>query len=158
MAHGPVSVDELRGLSLFADLPEDQLGPVSASARRRDLDDREVLAERGGQDDSVAWVVSGRITLSVDHDRRAVVVMTLGPGDMLGWSLLREQAFSLTTARAVGPAEVIEVPVDRLLALATDGTPAGRTVVRRLIAAAAHDLEVTRAQLLRHNEGLISAG
>ena len=158
MAHGPVSVDDLRGLGLFAGLPDDELAPVADAARRRSLHDREVLARRGDQDDRVAWVMAGRITLSLDQDGRAVVVMTLGAGDMLGWSLLREHAVSLTTARAVGPAEVVEVPADRVLELATSGGATGRLVVRRLIAAAARDLDATRAQLLRRNEGVISAG
>jgi CRP-like cAMP-binding protein len=159
MADAQVSTAELQGLDLFAGQPEADLRDLAAAARRRRLSDREVLATRGERSTAVAWVVSGRVTLSVEHEGRAVLVMTLGPGDMLGWSMLREDPTALTTARASGPTEIIEVPADRLEEALTNCTPTARVLVRRIIGIAASDLDATRMQLLRlGREGVITAG
>lgn len=159
MSDAPVTPNDLRAFGLFADLPEPRLAGIAAVARRRALADRAVFAKRGDRGHTVAYVVSGRLALSTEHEGRSVILVALGPGDMLGWSMLREDATWLSTARAVGPVDLVEIPVDRLLEAATDGTPGARRLVQRLIAAAAEDLEATRAQLLRlGREGAITAG
>ena len=154
-----VTAADLRAYELFTEQSSEDLAGLVSAARRRILTDRQVLVVRGEARAWVAWIVSGRIALSVDHEGRSVMLETLGPGDMLGWSMLRQDPVALATARAVGPAEIIEVPAERLLDAATTGTPAARHLVRRLIGAAAADLEASRAQLLRlGREGIISAG
>lgn len=159
MSDASVTTNDLRAFALFADIPDAELGELAAVARRRHLADREVFAIRGDRGDSVAYVVSGRLALSTEHEGHSVILVALGPGDMLGWSMLREDPTWLSTARAVGPVEIVEMPVGRLLDAATDGSPAARRLAQRLIAAAAADLEATRAQLLRRGrEGVISAG
>jgi CRP-like cAMP-binding protein len=159
MADRPVSAAELRGFRLFAGQPEGDLAGIAAASRHRSLADRELLAIRGERCATVSLVVSGRVGLSVEQDGHSVLVMTLGPGDMLGWSVLREDPTSLTSSRAVGPTEIIEIPADDLLDAATGGTPLARTLVQRLLGAAADDLEATRAQLVRlGREGPITAG
>ncbi len=166
MADEMVSAADLRRFALFAGLPDADLAGLAAAAGRRGLSDREVLVTRGEPASDVWWVVAGRLTLSIEHDGRSVVVMTLGPGDMLGWSALREEgpegtggARALTTARSVGATELVSLPAGRLREALETCTPAARTLVRRLLAIAAADLEGTRAQLLRlGREGPITAG
>ncbi len=159
MADGPVSAADLQRFHLFAGQPEPDLAGLVSAARYRRLADREVLAVRGERVTDIALVVSGRIALYMEHEGRPVLVMTLGPGDMLGWSILREDPAALTTARSSGPTELIEIPAERLLDAATGCTPMAQTLVRRLFGIAADDLEATRAQLLRlGREGLITAG
>ena len=159
MSEEGVTATDLRAFDLFAEQSDEDLAALASWARRRRLDDREILVVRGESRPWVAWVVSGRISLAVDHEGRSVMLETLGPGDMLGWSMLREDPVALATARAVGPAEIVEVPAERLLDAATTGTSEARHLVRRLIGAAAGDLEASRAQLLRvGREGIISAG
>ncbi len=159
MAEQAVTAAELRACRLLVEQPEAVLHELAAAATRRFLADREVLVTRGERCTQLAWVVGGRLALSVPHEGRSVLVMTLGPGDLLGWSLLREEPTVLASAHAVGPTELIELPAERLFAALTAGTPAAGVLLRRLIGIAAADLEATRAQLLRlGHEGPISAG
>ena len=159
MADERVSTADLQGLRLFAGQSEADLGDLAAEAWRRRLADREVLTTRGERPPAVSWIVSGRVALYVEHEGRPVLVMTLGAGDMLGWSLLRDDPVALTTARASGATEVIEMPAERLEEALTSCTATARMLVRRIIGIAASDLDATRMQLLRlGREGIITAG
>ena len=159
MADVPVSAADLRRFGLFADQPDAELDALAADARRRRLVDREILALAGQPATAVDLVAVGRLGLSVEHEGRSVLVMTLGPGELLGWSVLREDPTALATARSVGPTEVIEIPAGRILDAVTGCTPTARTLVQRLFGAAAADLQATREQLLRlGREGVITAG
>ncbi|MGO9178646.1 MAG: cyclic nucleotide-binding domain-containing protein [Candidatus Limnocylindrales bacterium] len=159
MADEPVSAADLQRFRLFAGQADADLGGLAASARRTRLPDREVLVHRGERSTDVWLVLGGRIALSMEHEGRSVLVMTLGPGDMLGWSTLRDDPAALTTARCVGATELIAIPADRLRDALTDCTPMAHTLVRRLLEIAAADLEATRVQLLRvGREGVITAG
>ncbi len=159
MADERVFPADLQRFGLFAGLPDADLSGLASAAGRRTLPDRGVLVTRGEPSDDVWWIVAGRLALSIEHEGRAVVVMTLGPGDMLGWSTLRDEATALTTARAVGATELVSLPAARLREALEQGTPTAHALVRRLLGIAAADLEGTRAQLLRlGREGIITAG
>lgn len=159
MAEDQVTSADLQGLGLFAGQADSDLRFLASAAWRRRLVDREVLATRGEPSPAVAWIVSGRVALYVEHEGRPVLVMTLGPGDMLGWSMLREDPVALTTARASGATELIEMPAVQLEAALTSCTPMARVLMRRIIGIAARDLDATRTQLLRlGREGIITAG
>lgn len=159
MSDRPVTADELTALEFFADLPADTVRTLAAVSRRRTLADGEVLVEQGGNWQAVHWLIGGRIALRMEHAGRQVLVMTLGPGELLGWTALREEPLALTAARAIGPTELVAVPIDALLDLLTGGGPASRLALQRLIGLAAHHLDATRVQLLRlGSEGIISAG
>ncbi len=159
MSGESVTAAELAALELFAGLPETELHDLAAVASRRRLADGEALVLQGERWEAVYWLTAGRIALRMEHEGRRVLVMTLAPGDLLGWTALREEPLALVTARAVGPAELVSLPFDPLLDLLTGGGPAARLAFRRLIGAAARHLQDTRVQLLRPgSEGVISAG
>ena len=52
-----------------------------------------------------------------DGHSRLVLVGTLGPGEVLGWSCLRDEPVSLATARATGTVRLVAIPAESLLAL-----------------------------------------
>lgn len=159
MTDETVSATDLQRFPLFAGQSGADLAALAAAAGRRRLVDREVLVTRGAQSSHVCWVVSGRIALAVEHEGRSVLVMTLGPGDLLGWSVLRDEPTALATARSLGTTELVTLPADALRQALAAGTPFAWTLMRRLLAAAAADLEATRMQLLRlGSEGVITAG
>ncbi|HEX8941346.1 MAG TPA: Crp/Fnr family transcriptional regulator [Candidatus Limnocylindrales bacterium] len=159
MSDRSVTAAELSALDFFAGLPEATLAELAAVSRRRSLADGETLVEQGQPWDAVHWVIAGRIALRMEHEGRQVLVMTLGRGELLGWTALRQEPLALTACRAVGPAELVAVPIDALLDLLTAGGPVSRLALQRLIGLAAHHLHATRVQLLRvGREGVISAG
>jgi CRP/FNR family cyclic AMP-dependent transcriptional regulator len=154
-----VSAAELADLPLFAGLDQADLESLSGQAMRRILADGETLVDMGAPISEVHWLTKGQVALRVRHEHRWVLVSTLHAGDMLGWSALREDPTALSTARAIGPAVLVSVQADGLLALLTGGSAKSKMLLRRLFGTATHHLDESRAQLLQlGHEGVISAG
>lgn len=154
-----VSAAELADLPLFAGLDQADLESLSGQAMRRILADGETLVDMGVPISEVHWLTKGQVALRVRHEHRWVLVSTLHAGDMLGWSALREDPTALSTARAIGPAVLVSVQADGLLALLTGGSAKSKMLLRRLFGTATHHLDESRAQLLQlGHEGVISAG
>jgi CRP-like cAMP-binding protein len=118
-----------------------------------------VLFEQGRPARTLYVVVSGGLVLRADDTGSTAIVDTLRPGDLVGWSAMREGAITLSTARAVGATEVIAIPVDPIIDLAAGGSRESRRLVQRIVALAATHLEASWAQLLQvGREGVITAG
>jgi CRP-like cAMP-binding protein len=154
-----VSAAELASLPLFEGLALTDLETLSETSARRTLLDGETLVEMGSPISEVHWLEKGQLGLRVRHEHRWVLVSTLHAGDLLGWSALREEPTSLSTARAIGPATLISMPASGLLALLAGGSAQSELLLRRLFGIATHHLDESRAQLLQlGSEGVISAG
>jgi CRP-like cAMP-binding protein len=149
----------LRRFDLLAGLPPADLERLGAAASPRPLADGEVLFRAGEAAASMFAVLRGEIALRAAAGDRSTIVMTAGPGELLGWSALRENATWLTTGRAVSECEIVELPVAAVLGLLGSASPAATTLVRRLFGLAAAHLAETQAQLLRPGyEGPITGG
>jgi CRP-like cAMP-binding protein len=154
-----IGAAELATLPLFADLTEAELEPLATASFRRHLADGETLVEMGDPISEVHWLEHGQLALRVRHEGRWVLVSTLHPGDVLGWSALREEPTALSTARAIGPAVMVSMPAAGLLALLAGGSEHSQLLLRRLFGIATQHLDESRAQLLQlGREGVISAG
>jgi CRP-like cAMP-binding protein len=155
----PVTAAELARVSLFEGLPEDELAGLAAVSTRRTLSDGDVLFEQGQPAGTLYVVLAGGLVLRAGGDGSSVIVDTLRPGDLVGWSAMREGATTLSTGRAVGSAEVVAIPVDPIVDLAAGGSRESKRLVRRIVAVAAAHLEASWSQLLQaRREGVISAG
>jgi CRP-like cAMP-binding protein len=159
MTTQPVGAADLASLSLFVGLPDDELAALAAVASRRRLADGEVLFEQGEPAATLYHVIVGGLVLRAGADGREVIVDTLGPGDLLGWSAIGDDARTLSTARATGDTELIEVPVEPIVNLAAGASRQARVLLKRLLGIAAGHLQASRAQLLQvGGEGVITAG
>jgi CRP-like cAMP-binding protein len=159
MSSHVVTAAELGGFALFRGLPEAERVMIAAAASRREPADGDVLYAEGAPALEMFLVERGQITLRVVRDGRPVIVGALGPGEVLGWSCLRDEPVSLTTARASGPVRLVAIPAEALLELVSSGSPAGRTTMRRLFGVAAMHLAAAREQMIRQGrEGVITAG
>jgi CRP-like cAMP-binding protein len=151
--------DDLRRFELLAALPADDLDALAARARVRRLRDGDDLFVAGEPAASMFAISRGRIVLRADVGERPTIVMSAGAGELLGWSALRDDATWLTTGRASGEAEVLELPADAVLTLLASGSAPARLLTRRLFGLAAEHLAETQAQLLgRGHEGPITGG
>jgi CRP-like cAMP-binding protein len=151
--------DDLIRFDILADLPPDDLDALAAPARLRHLRDGDALFVASEPARSMFAVSRGRIVLRADVGDRPTIVMSAGAGELLGWSALRDDATWLTTGRAAGEADVLELPADSVLALLASGSPAARVLTRRLFGLAAEHLAETQRQLLRRgHEGPITGG
>jgi CRP-like cAMP-binding protein len=154
-----VSAAELAGLPLFEGLDPSDLESLAEGSNRRSLADGETLVDAGAPISEVHWLEKGQLGLRTRHEHRWVLVSTLHAGDLLGWSALREDPTALSTARAIGPATLVSMPAEGLLALLAGGSPQSELLLKRLFGIATHHLDESRAQLLQlGREGVISAG
>jgi CRP-like cAMP-binding protein len=154
-----VTAAEIGRVSLFEGLPAEDLAVLAGVASRRRLGNGEPLFEQGRPAQSLHVVVEGGLVLRTEADGRSVIVESLRPGDLVGWSAMREAAVTLSTARATGTTEVIAIPIDTVLALASGGSRKSALLVQRIVGLAARHLEASWSQLLQGgNGGVISGG
>ena len=154
-----VSATDLAGVPLFEGLPEEELAGLAAVSSRRRLADGETLFRQGQPAATLHVVVAGGLVLRADAGRHSVIVDSLAPGDLVGWSAMRGGATTLSTARAVGRTEVLAIPVDPIVELAAGGSRMSEVLLRRIVALAAGHLEASWKQLLQvGREGIITAG
>jgi CRP-like cAMP-binding protein len=154
-----VTATDVARVSLFDGLPQDELDALAHQATRRRLSDGEVLFAQGQPAKTLHVVVAGGLVLRTEDGNQSVIVDTLRPGDLVGWSAMRENAMTLSTGRAVGPTEVIAIPVDPIIDLAAGGSRESRRLLQRIVALAASHLEASWAQLRQAGrEGVITAG
>lgn len=159
MTDRPVTAADLTACALFAGLPAEAVEPLLSVARRRQLEPGEVLFEAGQPAESCFIVEAGRVVLRARSGGRTTIVMSAGPGDVLGWSALRPGAEWMTTGRAVDAGSVIVLPVSALLDFLAGGSERTRLLIQRLAAVAAGHLAETQSQLLAgRGEGLITGG
>ena len=155
----PVTPADLGQLPLFEGVPDADLLILAASASHVLYRDGETIFEANDPATTVMSILRGQIVLRSSYGERSTIVQTIGRGELLGWSALRDDATSLTTARAIGEVEVLAFPAERLLDLLTASGATGRLLIRRLIGIAAGHLQETRMQLHRAGrEGVISGG
>ena len=154
-----VAPADLERIELFRGVPAEALDRLVAVASRRRLGDGEALFEQGQPARNLYAVLSGSVVLRTGSGAQAVIVENLAAGGVVGWAALRENATTLSTARAAGPAEVIAIPVEPIVELVTSGGPGSRELFQRLIALAAAHLGDAWGQLVRQGrEGVITAG
>jgi len=79
---------------------------------------KEIVFSQGDPSDSVMYVQTGGIQLSVlSHSGKEAIVATLGPGDFLGEGALAGHPVRLETARATTPTTVLVVPKRQMIRL-----------------------------------------
>jgi len=79
---------------------------------------KEIVFSQGDPSDSVMYVQSGGVQLSVlSHSGKEAIVATLGPGDFLGEGALAGHPVRLETARAITATTVLFVPKRQMIRL-----------------------------------------
>lgn len=73
---------------VFAGLAEEDLALIAGCGRNDAFDVDELIARDGDQADSFYLVRKGRVALEMHTPTQAVIIETLDPGDIVGWSWL----------------------------------------------------------------------
>jgi len=108
-----------------------------------------VLMSEGDERHSFGIVSSGRVALRLlVPERGAVTILTVEPGDVVGWSALVPPYRATSTAVTVEPTEVVEFDVPALRRALRDDPALAATVYPRVLEAVARRLGATRHQLL----------
>jgi CRP/FNR family cyclic AMP-dependent transcriptional regulator len=124
-----------------------RLSECCASVRSYPVD--AVIMREGDETHPFGIVVSGRVALRLlVPERGAVTILTVEPGDVLGWSALVPPHRATSTAVAVEPTRLLEFEVDALRSALHDDPALAATVYPRVLEAVARRLGATRHQLL----------
>jgi CRP-like cAMP-binding protein len=139
----------LAAFPVFAQLPEAELELISSTARTVRFAARQRLFSEGQRAQGCWLIEDGRVALDMAVPGRGrVVLQTLGPGDVLGWSWLVPPYRWHYGATAALPTTATELDTDQLRALAEQDPRFGYTLVLTLFEAVLQRLQATRARLL----------
>ncbi len=140
---------DLTGLRVLADMSPAHRDLVDAAAVLVRFGARERLFHEGTHAEGCWLIHSGCIALDLAIPGRGeVVVQTLGPGDVLGWSWLippYEWHFGAVTTRET---TATKLDTDQLRRLAIEDPRFGYALALTLFQACAQRLQATRARLL----------
>lgn len=130
-------------------LTPDDLEQVASIARVRNFGTDEVIFRQGSAADTVYLVIRGTVALEICASGVGCKrILTIGSGELLGWSPVLEQGQLTATARALEPTECVCLPGAQVLALCEHDPRFGYAFMRRAALALAKRLNATRLQLL----------
>ena len=143
------SAEELAGFALLSRLTRGQRELVARLARQVTFG-RGTTIFSEGQAAAGCWLIhEGRVALeTVVPGRGPVVVQTLGPGDVLGWSWLVPPHRWQFTARASEQVAAAELNTARLRELAETDPALGYPLALGLMDAVAARLQATRSRAM----------
>src|SRR5262245_15083803 len=115
----------------------------------RELGVGDVLMREGDVTPPFGIVASGRVALrQLVPERGAVTILTVEPGDIVGWSALVPPHRSTSTAVAVEPTRILTIDAATLRRALAEDPALAATVYPRVLEALARRLGATRHQLL----------
>jgi CRP-like cAMP-binding protein len=141
-------IKTLQGNLFLHDIDPAHLAQIASIAEFCDFAPHDVVFREGQSADSVYLVVSGKLSLELSPStvyRKRLV--SVGPGEMLGWSSLLEHPRFVATAVVDEPARLIRIDSRRLRAICDDDPEFGYEFTRRTMLALAKRLTATWAQL-----------
>jgi CRP-like cAMP-binding protein len=109
----------------------------------------EVIFREGDRGTALYLIERGRVALEISvPGRRRATVMTLGPGDLMGWSSMIQDQPKGASARAVADTSAWAFDAVALRALCDRDHAFAYDFMRRLLREVSHRLKATRMQLL----------
>jgi CRP-like cAMP-binding protein len=141
-------INKLQGISFLHDIDPAHLEQIASIAEARVYDASDVLFHEGEPAEYVYLVVTGKIKLelcpSTIYQKN---LMTVGPGEMLGWSAFVEECNYASTGVVVAPTQLIRIEGKRLRAICDREPEFGYDFMHRIMRALAQRLTTTWSQL-----------
>lgn len=132
-----------------AGLSPEAVARLASIAGLRDIERGEVITREGQITESFAIVLSGRVALrTLVPERGMVTILTVEPGDVVGWSAIVPPHRSTSETVAIEPVRLLELPGERLRALLRADHALAASVYPRVLQAVGRRLAATRMQLL----------
>ncbi|MEW6223141.1 MAG: cyclic nucleotide-binding domain-containing protein [Chloroflexota bacterium] len=132
-----------------AGLSPEAVARLAGIAELRDVAAGTELTKEGHITDAFSVVLTGRVALRMlVPERGMVTILTVEPGDVIGWSAIVPPHRGTANAVAIEPVRVLELQGERLRALLRSDHALAASVYPRLLQAVARRLAATRLQLL----------
>jgi CRP-like cAMP-binding protein len=139
---------KLQGINFLHDIDPAHLEQIASIAEARVYDASDVLFHEGEPAEYVYLVVTGKIMLelcpSTIYQKN---LLSVGPGEMLGWSSFVEQRNYASTGVVVAPTQLIRIEGKRLRAICDSDPEFGYDFMHRIVRALAKRLTTTWGQL-----------
>jgi len=139
----------LRGIYALDGMQQPHLQQLAGIAEEVNFPAGTLIFHEGDPATHVYLIVAGSISLEICAPgvgcRR---ILTVGDGELLGWSPVLEQARLTATARTQAATRAVKINGPRLLALCEQDPRFGYEFMRRAALALAKRLSATRLQLL----------
>lgn len=130
-------------------LSKEDLAKVAQIASSMQVDAPVALFQEGDQPEQLYLVVRGLVSLEMCMPRRGCSqILTVGPGEFVGWSAIVGNHEMTTRARILEPATLVVLPAGRLRALCDSDHNIGYAVMRQVAVGISRRLLATRLQLL----------
>lgn len=139
----------LGGHPFLAGLDPAFLEALAATAEEREFATGGTIAREGDPAHEFYLIVEGKVGLEVvAHDRPRLTVLTLGPGEVFGWSWLAPPYRWRVETRAMKPTKTYAIPSDTILRAFETHPTAAYQFLRRLVPVLAQRLDATWLQVL----------
>jgi CRP/FNR family transcriptional regulator, cyclic AMP receptor protein len=141
--------DLLLGHTLFRDLPPEVVETVVGCARNVAFDAGQLLLAEGDEATTLYLLRRGQVAIEVHAPGRGgLVVQTLGPGQVVGWSWLVPPYRWNFDARAMTDVGAVAIDGSCLRSKAESDPAFGYTLLTRVSGILLERLQATRTQLL----------
>lgn len=132
-----------------AGLSPEAMARLAGIAELREIAPDTELTREGQVTEDLAIVLAGRVALrTLVPERGMVTILTVEPGDIVGWSALVPPHRATSTAIAIEPVRALVLGGDDLRALLRGDHALAASVYPRVLQAVARRLTATRLQLL----------
>lgn len=136
-------------LPFLAALPSAVREALEALATPRSFSPGDTLFHEGEPHSQIYLLVEGRVRLEMYvRNRGHLPLLTVGPGELLGWSPLFHDRAMTATARAMEPVHALAFEGQALKSLCESNHETGYFVMRQLVQVLSDRLLATRLQLL----------
>jgi signal transduction histidine kinase len=129
----PAIADRLRDTPLFGGLDDAQLDRLVELGEIVDLVADEVLIREGDVADALYVVLDGELEVTKRAGSSEIPLAQVGPGSLQGEIAALEGGRRLASVRAMGPAEVLRIPVDTIRELLDAGPDVALAVIRTAV-------------------------
>lgn len=132
-----------------AGLSPEAVARLAGIAELRDVAVGTDLTREGVVTEAFSIVLSGRVALrTLVPERGMVTILTVEPGDVVGWSAVVPPHRGTANAVAIEPVRLLELNGERLRALLRSDHALAASVYPRILQAVSRRLSATRLQLL----------
>ncbi len=141
-------IQTLQKLRFLNGIDPAHLDQIANIAQICDCDADEILFHEGEPAKNIYLVVSGKLSLELSPSTiYSKHLVSVGPGEMLGWSSFAEQPQFAATAVVTEPARLVQIDGERLRAICESDREFGYAFMHRTMLALAQRLTTTWAQL-----------
>ena len=141
-------VAALSGSCFGEELSEENLEQLASVSRLVDFPADHFVFREGEPSSCVYVVVEGMVSIEIGSPAGRVRLLTLGQGELLGWSPILRHERLTASARTMSPTRAVEIEAAQLLSLFDSDKRLGYDFLRATIAAMAKRLNATLLQLV----------